>query len=417
MHQLIIVLMSIVLTAIMVTATAIYTPASKTTTEITYALTRDGFGTLDKAYQLYTKANSGGVPVVSGAADGGISTNFSDFLPFLPKAPMGYQWTYGYNSSQGTNYFCLYSTNTAAANAAVLTAFTRLQSIFSAGQFVVHAGGASNCGSVANIDLSASPTNVALTYFVKNVEDFSPKSIPGLVLWLDADDPGALALSGTNVTEWLDKSGFGNNAWQSTAGYMPAYNSAGFRGRGGLSFTRASYNYMEIPLSSSLTVGSVDIFVAGNLTSNGAQSTMVSSNTAASCSVACSTYALRQADVGGAYPVDSGVQFSVTSGGVSYYVEPTVATAALNTSAVWEGAYGGGSAGVAQDLTSASASASMDAPVFNLQIGRGPSAVQGQYLDGTLGEVLAYNRVLTAAERLRLQHYLGRKWSLTNLIN
>jgi hypothetical protein len=45
----------------------------------------------------------------------------------------------------------------------------------------------------------------------KNLWPFSPQSIPGCQLWLDAADRQSLTLSGTDVTAWKDKSGNGYN--------------------------------------------------------------------------------------------------------------------------------------------------------------------------------------------------------------
>lgn len=41
---------------------------------------------------------------------------------------------------------------------------------------------------------------------------FDPRTIPGCALWLDAADRNTLTLSGSNITQWNDKSGYGFNA-------------------------------------------------------------------------------------------------------------------------------------------------------------------------------------------------------------
>jgi len=48
-----------------------------------------------------------------------------------------------------------------------------------------------------------------------------PLDIGGLGLWLDAADAGSVVLSGSNVSQWLDKSGLGKNA--TVAGTGPIY--------------------------------------------------------------------------------------------------------------------------------------------------------------------------------------------------
>lgn len=52
-----------------------------------------------------------------------------------------------------------------------------------------------------NYNTTQSPFN---TY---NITLFQPNQISNLALWLDAADTTTITLSGTNVTQWKDKSG------------------------------------------------------------------------------------------------------------------------------------------------------------------------------------------------------------------
>lgn len=66
---------------------------------------------------------------------------------------------------------------------------------------------------------------------------FSPLSLPGLALWLDASDLGTLfqdsalttaaTADGDPVGGWRDKSGNGNHILQATAGKRPTYKTSG----------------------------------------------------------------------------------------------------------------------------------------------------------------------------------------------
>jgi hypothetical protein len=68
---------------------------------------------------------------------------------------------------------------------------------------------------------------------------FSPSSISGLMLWLDASAAGSITI-GTGVSQWNDLSGNGRNATQSTGSKQPAYGSTAFNGLPGLTFTGSS---------------------------------------------------------------------------------------------------------------------------------------------------------------------------------
>jgi hypothetical protein len=62
---------------------------------------------------------------------------------------------------------------------------------------------------------------------LKNTWAFSPQSIPGLQLWLDAADSSSMVLSGTTVTTWKDKSGLVNNALLSGGNGSPTLMALG----------------------------------------------------------------------------------------------------------------------------------------------------------------------------------------------
>lgn len=57
------------------------------------------------------------------------------------------------------------------------------------------------------------------------IEKF-PLTIPGLLLWLDANDPsadGTQPSNGTSISSWKDKSGNGNHAFQGTMANQPIF--------------------------------------------------------------------------------------------------------------------------------------------------------------------------------------------------
>ena len=61
---------------------------------------------------------------------------------------------------------------------------------------------------------------------------WTPADLPGLALWLDADDASTLTVSSGAVAEWRDKSGNGRHAAQTTAVNRPDYTAAALNGRG-----------------------------------------------------------------------------------------------------------------------------------------------------------------------------------------
>jgi len=63
--------------------------------------------------------------------------------------------------------------------------------------------------------------------YVPPPASFSPTTVSGLSLWLDSADNSSLVLSGSNVTQWKDKSGNNNNA---AANGTPVLSNASLNG-------------------------------------------------------------------------------------------------------------------------------------------------------------------------------------------
>ena len=80
----------------------------------------------------------------------------------------------------------------------------------------------------------------------KSVWGFSPQSIPGLTWWLDGADATSMTFSsGSNITQWRDKSG---NGFHATGVNSPQKISTG-----GVSFVASSSNYFTMNVSYSPT--------------------------------------------------------------------------------------------------------------------------------------------------------------------
>ena len=65
---------------------------------------------------------------------------------------------------------------------------------------------------------------------------WTPKQLPNLITWLDANDKANRTLSGSNVTDWNDKSGSGNHVTQATAARQPVLVTASKNGLDAFNF-------------------------------------------------------------------------------------------------------------------------------------------------------------------------------------
>lgn len=72
-----------------------------------------------------------------------------------------------------------------------------------------------------------------------NRNAFSPLALPGLLLWLRADQ--GVVLSGANVTDWKDQSGNGNHVSQSVSGSRPVFAGNGVGGKPTIDFAGGKF--------------------------------------------------------------------------------------------------------------------------------------------------------------------------------
>ena len=90
---------------------------------------------------------------------------------------------------------------------------------------------------------------------------WTPARLPGLQLWLDADDDTTITLTGNRITGWDDKSGNGNNASQGVVGNSPTYNTATINSKKVVNFSAGtgSRRFMTTPYPPALnrTIGAV----------------------------------------------------------------------------------------------------------------------------------------------------------------
>ena len=77
---------------------------------------------------------------------------------------------------------------------------------------------------------------------------WTPADLPDLALWLDADDASTITLNGSNVSQWDDKSGNGNNVAQATATNQPTYTASGLNGKPVLTFDGDWFSSLSLSL-------------------------------------------------------------------------------------------------------------------------------------------------------------------------
>jgi len=234
---------------------------------------------------------------------------------------------------------------------------------------------------------------------------FTPRSIAGLALWLDAADSSSYTVA-TGVSEWRDKSGLGRKLSQSSGSNQPALVSSGIGGRPTLDFTAASSHYMTGTFSQSLS--SVTTFVVTMMrtgtASNGralsleVAGTFVDFNGSGHLAPLKRRFTNNQVD--SFHESNNRAELNVSlsvpfihccshSGTVLSNRLNNGAAATYTTASAWTATFG----------TVMLSTANILSPV-------------GLW-DGQISEVLVYSRELSATERSTVHKYLGKKYGIT----
>jgi FtsP/CotA-like multicopper oxidase with cupredoxin domain len=234
---------------------------------------------------------------------------------------------------------------------------------------------------------------------------FTPTSIANLTAWLDASSGSGLTLgSGGSVSSWNDKSGNGNTLLSIAGLPAPVYTSAGIDGFGSVAFSSGQGLIATNSGFSSGLFNESTTFLVTNQVAGASALLMFSGPPTLG-----NPHWSFQTTIG------SGAEFDFNDNNADGKLAPAGMTAGP---AMW------------------SAAGSVSSKTLYLRkngnviaTGTGPIAVSGAYqlglagmplsggtgqLDGQLGEMIVYNRFLSATESQQVEGYLGCKWGLQN---
>jgi hypothetical protein len=220
---------------------------------------------------------------------------------------------------------------------------------------------------------------------------FTPLDIPGCALWLDGADQRSVTFSsGSNVSQWNDKSGNGLNA--TVLNGTPTYTQA-------LGMTFNGSSALQVNYTASPTIETLFVIIKFNSVS--AQGDIFSGTAMGQREyLLYSPYSPGTIYLGRYGNAPSG---SINGGTVitsSNYMLGYVFNGTANTISLYQGG----------NLTSSGT------PQFTYSSGGTISAIGsyngGGYLQGQIYELIVYNTALGAAQRQAVEGYLANKWGL-----
>ena len=233
-----------------------------------------------------------------------------------------------------------------------------------------------------------------------HLRTFQPTDIPGCQLWLDAADQSSLVLSGSNVTQWNDKSGNGKNA---TATGTPTYVTGG-----GVNFNGSSY-FLNQAFTMNLSQRSIFIVMQETTHTDfyGVLPFIPDPNSGNDSTTAN----------GLSIETKNGLRFYANSGGYTSDIG--------NTTLLVKAIYNDNmnvttGSGFVNGTNVINANANYTAGTCS-GYGVGgrwlSGSMSGSYrLNGVIYEIIIFNTPLTTSQRQSIEGYLAHKWGLTTPI-
>ncbi len=224
-----------------------------------------------------------------------------------------------------------------------------------------------------------------------------------LVLWLKANS--LVQSSGSNVTTWLDQSGYGNHA-NAVATNEPTFNTAVYNGQPTVGFVAANTDYLRIADAASIKPNNISIFVVGKYLTG---------------SVGYAPFVIKTDN----YSWTNGYGITLTAGATSSYAFVNQwdanfvnGTLAANTPVILQHNYNSTNV----SLLHSNVSQGTDSYTTNiansnnfLYLGISPNGsgtgVQAP-LNGDIAEVIILNRGVNSAESIIINNYLSAKYGI-----
>ena len=245
-----------------------------------------------------------------------------------------------------------------------------------------------------------------LTQTSKSYSGFTPLSIPGCSLWLDAADSSSLTLSGSSVTQWNDKSGNGLNV--SAASSQPTYTQNVVGNLGGVTFNGSQSLSRASVLGSSMAGNSTTtftVFSVGSYTNNTQRSIYYTWFGNVSQTIRMMLYYDGTGGHGfdfNDYPYRTNIE-SVTPPSNNLLLYSGVRNGSTGTLNI----NGGTNTATATGLTTTN----FGSTAATLTIGAFPTDPTWN-MKGNICEIIFYSSALSTSQIQQVEGYLARKWGL-----
>jgi hypothetical protein len=235
---------------------------------------------------------------------------------------------------------------------------------------------------------------------------WTPTSLSGLALWLDAADASTLTVSSSNVTAWADKSGSGISLVQAATNAAPFTGTRSLNGKNVLDFNNRHIKTTAFDLGTGApTIQVVSVIVPDAYNTNHHAYGYSSGNPGGSQQFSLSMKGGQNEFTGrhGDGYTESNIIYTTGKGYVVSH-----ALEAGGTYGATQFAVNGELGETFSNLPNNQLLFDAETPYFTV----GATGNGSNKGDLAVGEVLVFNQILNGADRRKLEGYLAHKWGL-----
>lgn len=234
---------------------------------------------------------------------------------------------------------------------------------------------------------------------------FTPSSIAGLKLWLDADDAATITLNGSNVSQWNDKSTNAYNFTQATAANQPARTLSGQNSKTVLTFATNDF-LANTTINWGASASSLFIVGKEDNTAGTGYQNIFTTGTGATGQWGYGVAANAPTDSNVLGVFDIGQNLARFASAMTNTNADVLCFTSVGISAgsVVANLYKNGTADANNPVTLTTTTSAAGA-----QLGAAAAASEPYY--GTICEVIMYDSVLSTANRNKVEDYLKSKWA------
>ena len=233
---------------------------------------------------------------------------------------------------------------------------------------------------------------------------FSPTSIAGLQMWMDAADSSSdsMTLSGSTVTVWKDKSGLGNHTTARSG--TSTLTSNAINGKSAISMAGGYFTGPFATANTGTQIHAFAVLTIDSSTGQWARPFALGRPGVNDFSESTTTFAIIRFN--GTQAVGIGRAGQYLSVGIPAYSSPFLVQSSHNGSTEYMSVNG--------NLTVSSAGTGQSGNFNITSYGLGVNTNTGDYfaLNGYYGEVMYFNVQLSDANRQKIEGYLAWKWGL-----